>query len=67
MNVSSSDSSPGGAPDPLVEPVQHLAAAEGTSMNAFPNRVLTLATDSDGNDPPGVWLRGRLRAAGMLA
>lgn len=36
-------------------------------MNAFPNRVLTLATDSDGNDPPGVWLRGRLRAAGMLA
>ena len=55
------------APDALVERVQHLAAAEGTSMNEFLNRVLTLATDSNENDPAAVRLRNRLRASGMLA
>lgn len=55
------------APDALVARVQHLAAAEGASMNEFVNRVLTLATDSDENDPVAVRLRNRLRAAGMPA
>lgn len=55
------------APDSLVERVQLLARAEGISMNEFLSRVLTLATDSDENDPLAVRLRDRLRAAGMLA
>ncbi|TFC17385.1 transcriptional regulator [Cryobacterium algoritolerans] len=55
------------APEALIERVQHLAAAEGVSMNAFLSRVLTLATESDESDPLVLRLRNRLRAAGMLA
>ena len=55
------------APDALVERVQHVAEAEGISMNEFLSRVLALASDSDESDPLAARLRGRLRAAGMLA
>ncbi|WP_308466066.1 hypothetical protein [Rathayibacter soli] len=55
------------APDALVKRVQHLAGAEGLSMNEFLTRVLTLASDADETDPLAVRLRNRLRSAGMLA
>jgi hypothetical protein len=55
------------APDALIERVQHVAAAEGISMNEFLSRVLALASDSDETDPLAAKLRSRLRAAGMLA
>lgn len=55
------------ASEQLVRRVQHLANADGVSMNEFLTRVMALVTDADETQSAAAQLRARLRAVGLLA